>query len=130
MRAGKLINEWSRPIFNLATNFSAMSKEEREQRDFEQLNKAKRISNDGGSTPARRESTSESEDTPRRPGDPGWVYRARVPQPSTKAYVVRPKWKSDIDISKVLTSMYYIQGITGFSLTSVTFEGTIFNLEV
>ncbi|CAG0885318.1 unnamed protein product [Darwinula stevensoni] len=100
MRAGKLINEWSRPIFNLATNFSAMSKEEREQRDFEQLNKAKRISNDGGSTPARRESTSESEDTPRRPGDPGWVYRARVPQPSTKAYVVRPKWKSDIDISK------------------------------
>ena len=35
-------DEWSRPLFNLTSNYKSLSKEEREQRDYEQIPKRRR----------------------------------------------------------------------------------------
>ena len=35
-----------------------------------------------------------------KPGDPGWIPRARVPMPETQEYVNRPEWQSNVDISR------------------------------
>ncbi|XP_071084935.1 IWS1-like protein [Haliotis cracherodii] len=100
-KAGKLINEWSRPIFNLTSNYKTLSRDEREQRDYEQLPKRRKLSLEGSQTPRRDiDNAMEGEKKALRPGDPGWVYRARVPTPSNRDYVVRPKTEIDYTAKK------------------------------
>lgn len=43
MPLSSISDEWSRPIFNLTSNFKMLSKQEREERDYEQLPKKRRV---------------------------------------------------------------------------------------
>lgn len=54
-----------------------------------------------------------------RPGDKGWVQRARVPMPSDKEYIVRPKSTSDVDMSRV--NIHYIV-VAGRTTTNFIFN--------
>ncbi|KAI1723475.1 TFIIS helical bundle-like domain-containing protein [Ditylenchus destructor] len=101
--AAKLIREWSRPIFQLDTDFRSVSREERLQRDYAHMPEAKRrrisLDADGVPNPSSRtrnrsgsDSGDESADqSDLRPGQVGFINRARVPKPSTRDYVIRPK---------------------------------------
>ncbi len=57
---------------------------------------------EAGMTPRRdiEKALQGAENAP-RPGEKGYVYRARVPQPSNKDYVVRPKWNVEGNPQKV-----------------------------
>ncbi|KAH8387325.1 hypothetical protein KR093_006433, partial [Drosophila rubida] len=101
-RAGRLISEWARPIFNLSCDFSAMSKEERQERDLAQMsrNRHKSPEPEPAADPQALNQFSGDEQL-LRPGDPGWVARARVPMPSNKDYVIRPKSTVEGEISTV-----------------------------
>ncbi|XP_047131093.1 protein IWS1 homolog isoform X1 [Hydra vulgaris] len=87
--AGKIITNWARPIFNMTTNFSEMSREEREMRDKASFSSAKRqrLSSDS------EKIDEDDESRPRKPGDKGWIGRARVPMPSHRDYLNRPASK-------------------------------------
>lgn len=104
-RAGRLISEWARPIFNLSTDFKAMTKEERREREMKQMPKKRKTTQE---QPSQSSSTSkkglpftEADKGALRPGDKGWVQRARVPMPSEKEYFVRPQSTSDVDMSRI-----------------------------
>lgn len=107
----RLINSWARPIFNLDSNFKQLTKEERQERDMEHIKQLnKRSSNEFAqgqtvdellNTSYKRKKVNKNDTGDKnkaeepnkhlRPGDPGFCPRARVPVPSSKDYIIRPK---------------------------------------
>eukprot|EP01137_Pigoraptor_chileana_P005288 Opistho-2@2838 len=77
--AKNLIFKWSRDVFQLADGF---------QRDDEAIPKMEVTQNVQNAEKARAELQSMT--TGKKPGEAGFTYHARVPQPSRKEYVVRP----------------------------------------
>lgn len=96
--AGKIINKWARPIFNVRTDFSTMTKEERELRDLEMSAKLELKKRNRPKTQVVH--VEENEPSGLKPGDPGWVGRARVPMVKNREYINRPDWQSHEDVSQ------------------------------
>jgi len=99
--ASRLIREWSRPIFQSETDIRSLTREERVHRDFSQMPAVKRqrlrLDPDGlpipNSPPSRNEDNRNNRGEAQqilRPGEKA-IARARVPKPSTRDYVIRPK---------------------------------------
>ena len=53
--AKQLITKWSRFIFNLDTDFHSGSREEREQRDFDNMPRTKRVRSDSNADDPKKE---------------------------------------------------------------------------
>lgn len=80
-----------------------MSREAREQRDFDLLPKAKKRRLKEQADSGRRRDEKKEDDQQNKPGRKGFVMRARVPMPSNQDYVVRPKVKYSLlyNISRI-----------------------------
>ncbi|CAI4228595.1 unnamed protein product [Auanema sp. JU1783] len=95
--ASRLIREWARPIFQLDTDFRSLSRDERVQRDLEHMPKVKKRRMSTETQPTINPGLLDPLDPGKRDGAAGvsaadkGINRARVPRPSTRDYVVRPK---------------------------------------
>jgi transcription factor SPN1 len=78
-----------------------MTREEREQRDLEQMPRKRRKSTEAEERKKGDLSFNQDPEKTLKPGDKGYVARARVPLPSTKDYVIRPQSTSEVDMSRI-----------------------------
>merc|ERR1719282_1092605 len=92
LTAGHIIHNWARPIFHKEDNLANMTKEDRREKD-EAVAARQRLE-------ATRKRKADDGDDAKRPGDPGWIGRARVPQVDTNEYVSRPAWQTTVDVGK------------------------------
>merc|ERR1719477_116165 len=79
----------SRPIFHKVADAAHMSKDDRREKDAAMAKRA-----------VKRKKKIEVEEQNIKPGDPGWVGRARVPMVDNQEYIKRPEWQTTVDISK------------------------------
>jgi len=87
--AGYIINEWARPIFKKETDMSRLTKDERREKDAEMAIKLGR----------KKKKKDDTEEAPKyKPGDQGWVARARVPMVDNAEYVNRPEWQTTVHV--------------------------------
>lgn len=98
----ELVARWSSSVYNRNDNYQSMSREAREQRDFDLLPKAKKRRLKEQADSGRRRDEKKDDDQQNKPGRKGFVMRARVPMPSNQDYVVRPKVNCELIILETL----------------------------
>lgn len=72
----------------------------------------------------RKKISFKEDDRALRPGEKGWVARARVPMPSEKDYVIRPVSTNDVDMSRVSFSKFSNFNKILIFLSSIQFQIT------
>ena len=81
-RAGRIIHAWARPIFHKTDNLASMTKEDRRQKDAAVAARHTQMMSAASAAASRKRRLEEAEADAKRPGEAGWVGRARVPQVS------------------------------------------------
>ncbi|EDQ88657.1 uncharacterized protein MONBRDRAFT_9074 [Monosiga brevicollis MX1] len=89
-RLTRLIEAWTRQLTGTHNKFDQLPEEEKRAIVLHQARMARRASSGGNS----KASEAPAVDTSRlRPGEKGFIARARMPQPQTRTYIKRPEHK-------------------------------------
>ncbi|ESO00774.1 hypothetical protein HELRODRAFT_143271, partial [Helobdella robusta] len=90
----QLITRWAKPLFRQDVDFKDFTREERQQRDLEHCSKKRKVSSKIEEQEEKNSSDANlvgKQRLLREDANP--ADRARLPEPSLKEYIIRPKWK-------------------------------------